>query len=57
MFNLYDYNKKPVINPKAKPRRIGKGNPGKMPFFSNAKKVTMEPTKIPTIAIIVGKKL
>jgi hypothetical protein len=34
---------------------IGKGKPGKMPFFSNAKKVMMEPAKMPTIAIMVAK--
>ena len=29
---------------------IGNGKPGKMPFFSSMKNVTIEPAKIPTIA-------
>ena len=34
---------------------IGNGSPGKMPFFSSIKNVTMEPAKMPTIDIIVGR--
>ena len=48
---------KAAINPAANPSMIGNGKPGKMPFFSNAKKVMMEPAKMPTIAIIVGRML
>ena len=36
---------------------IGNGNPGKMPFFSKAKKVMMEPVRMPNIAIMVGRML
>ena len=53
----YGYIRKPVINPKASPNMIGNGNPGKMPFFSKAKKVMMEPVRMPNIAIMVGRML
>ena len=49
------YSKKPAINPKANPNMIGKGKPGKIPFFSSIKNVIIEPAKMPTIDSMVGK--
>ena len=51
------YKKNPEIKPNVNPRIIGKGKPGKIPFFSSIKKVITEPAKIPIIAIKVGKML
>lgn len=50
-------NNSAVINPAANPSIIGNGNPGNMPFFSRAKKVTIEPAKIATIVVMVGRML
>ncbi len=48
------YSKRPVASPNANPSKIGKGNPGNIPFFSNIKSVMMEPASMPIIAAKVG---
>jgi hypothetical protein len=50
-------NNSAVVNPTANPSMIGNGKPGNIPFFSNAKKVMMDPAKIPTTAVTVGRTL
>ena len=44
-----------MINPPAKPSMIGKGKPGKIPFFSSMKKVMIEPAMMPTIETKHGR--
>ena len=50
-----------MINPPANPSIIGKGKPGKIPFFSSMKNVMIEPAIMPTIDTrqgrMLGKKL
>jgi hypothetical protein len=57
VLQVSNYSRKPVESPNANPSKIGKGNPGKMPFFSNINKVIIEPTKMPTTAAMVGTTL
>ena len=46
-----------MINPKISPIAIGKGSPGKIPFLSSIKNVIIEPTQMPMMAMIVGRRL